>query len=531
MQGTRAQAPATPRCGQAAALAVAMLAIATPAQSATLTVDTTSDAMLSACTAAAGDCSLRGAITLANADGAEDTIAFALPTSDPGYVAASGHWRIATASALPAVDADLVIDGYTQPGASANTLTPEQGGTSALLRIELANAGAGNLVGLQVPGNNFSARLVVRGLAISGYAAQLELGGGAAHRIEGCFLGTTIDGMAAAPAGPAGTGTTGVRLRSGNTGASIIGGTTPAARNLIAALGNGIASFGVPDGLRIEGNLIGVDTTAAAALPIRDFGITLGNAFNTTIGGGTPAARNIIAGTGVGAISLSAGNGFAVAFSGTRVLGNRIGTDGSGTLALGSASLAGQAAVQVFAGSPCGLEIGGDGADDGNLIAAAAGPGVLVGNCARARTVGNRFVANRGIAIDLATGSFGDGPTTDDPGDPDDGGNRLQNRPQALGAAPVGGDQFTLSYRVDTAVANASYPLRVDFHRGRGSDVLERVGSQSIAAIDAGTPRTVTLPLAALVDGVIWMSATDSAGNTSEFGRYAIDALFADGYE
>jgi hypothetical protein len=500
-------------------------------QSATLTVDTTSDALLAACTSAAGDCSLRGAITLANADPAEDTIAFALDTGDPGYVAASAHWRIATATALPAVDADLVIDGYTQPGAAVNVLGPAAGGTSALLRIELANTGAGSLVGLRAPGNNFTARLVVRGLAINGYAAQLELGGGAAHRVEGCFIGTTIDGLAAAPVGPAGSGATGVRLRSGNTGAVVVGGTAPAARNLIAGVGNGVAAFGVPDGLRIEGNLIGVDATAAAALPIRDFGIILGNAFNTTIGGGTPAARNIIAGTGVGAISLSAGNAYPQAFSGTRVLGNRIGTDWSGTLALGSSSLAGQAAVQVFAGSPCGLEIGGDAADDGNLIAAAAGPGVLVGNCAHTRVVGNRYVGNRGLAIDLAPSSFGDGPTADDPGDPDDGANRLQNRPQALGAVPVGGDQFTLSYRVDTAVAHAAYPLRVDFHRGRGSDVLERVGSQSIAAIDAGTTRTVTLPLAALVDGVIWMGATDAAGNSSEFGRYAIDAMHADGFE
>lgn len=529
MCAARSERPVA-RCHAIATALVALL-VASTANAVTLIVDTTSDAALTACTAAPADCSLRGAIATANADPAEDTIAFALPTSDSGYVVASGHWRIATATALPAVDANLVIDGYTQPGAAANVLTPEQGGTSALLRIELVNSGAGHLIGLQAPGNNFAARLVVRGLAINGYSAQIELGGVGAHRIEGCFLGTTIDGMAVAPLGPAGTGTTGVRLRSGNTGAVVIGGTTPAARNLIGGLANGIAAFGVPDGLRIEGNLIGVDAAATAVLPIRDFGITLGNAFNTSIGGASVDARNVIAGTRVGAISLSAGNGFALAFSGTRVIGNRIGTDWSGTLALGSSTLAGQAAVQVFAGSPCGLAVGSEAPGEGNLIAAAAGPGVLVGSCARARAVGNRFLGNQGLAIDLAPSSFGDGPTADDPGDPDDGGNRLQNRPQALSAAPAAGDAFNLTYRVDTATANASYPLRVDFHRGRGSDVLEHVGSQSIAAADAGTPRVVLLPLAALADGVIWMSATDAAGNTSEFGRYAVDAIFADGYE
>ena len=43
----------------------------------TLVVDTTSDANLTACTAAANDCSLRGAINNANANAGADTITFA----------------------------------------------------------------------------------------------------------------------------------------------------------------------------------------------------------------------------------------------------------------------------------------------------------------------------------------------------------------------------------------------------------------------------------------------------------------------
>ena len=49
---------------------------AEPAYAAAYVVDTTSDATLTACTVAAGDCSLRGAITNANASGSGDTITF-----------------------------------------------------------------------------------------------------------------------------------------------------------------------------------------------------------------------------------------------------------------------------------------------------------------------------------------------------------------------------------------------------------------------------------------------------------------------
>ena len=52
------------------------------------TVDTTvDDATLSACTAAAGDCSLRGAIARANEPGVADTIDFVIPAYDTGCTA------------------------------------------------------------------------------------------------------------------------------------------------------------------------------------------------------------------------------------------------------------------------------------------------------------------------------------------------------------------------------------------------------------------------------------------------------------
>ena len=106
-----------------------------------LVVDTTADASLTACTAAPGDCSLRGAITTANAGSATDTIVFSIPSSDPGCVAATGVCQIAPLTGLPSITTgELNLDGYTQPGAVPNSNTPAQGGSNAQLKIVLSGA-------------------------------------------------------------------------------------------------------------------------------------------------------------------------------------------------------------------------------------------------------------------------------------------------------------------------------------------------------------------------------------------------------
>ena len=177
----------------------ALFAWSLHANAAIFEVDSTSDSLLSACTAAAADCSLRGAITAANATAAEDTIRFSIPSTDSGFQAATQHWRIDVSSAaLPAIAEALIIDGYSQAGAMPNTNTPLQGGSNAILKIELRNSTGSNAVnGIDGTSNNFNLPLVVRGLAIHSFQSQIQLGGGLAQRVEGCFLGTTIDGTQA----------------------------------------------------------------------------------------------------------------------------------------------------------------------------------------------------------------------------------------------------------------------------------------------------------------------------------------------
>src|SRR6185369_14913372 len=110
-----------------------------------------------------GVVTLREAITAANTnlpsgdapagDLGLDTINFNIPNG--------GVQTIAPASALPIIAEALTIDGYTQPGASANTLA---NGNNAVLLIEIDGTNAGSSVkGLSITGGN----VTVRGLVIN----------------------------------------------------------------------------------------------------------------------------------------------------------------------------------------------------------------------------------------------------------------------------------------------------------------------------------------------------------------------------
>ena len=150
-----------------------LLLNATASSAATFTVDTGSDASLSACIdAMAADCSLRGAITAANASPDSDRIEFAIPDTDASYQADTAHWRIDVSTTLPNIEQTVEIDGYTQPGAVENTLAPDQGGSNATLKIELQNVSGLQIDGLS-SGNNVNALIVLRGLAIHHFANQI----------------------------------------------------------------------------------------------------------------------------------------------------------------------------------------------------------------------------------------------------------------------------------------------------------------------------------------------------------------------
>lgn len=69
-------------------------------------------------TTSSGAGSLRQAILSANANPGQDTIAFNIPTSDPGYASPLGVWVFHLTTVLPMLEdpSGVIIDGSTQPG-------------------------------------------------------------------------------------------------------------------------------------------------------------------------------------------------------------------------------------------------------------------------------------------------------------------------------------------------------------------------------------------------------------------------------
>ena len=160
---------------------------------------------------------MRDAITLANpAITTGDTITFNIP--------GAGVQVISPTSALPPITDPLTINGYSQPGASANTLT---NGHNAVLRIRLDGVAAGAAVdGLRIA----TRESLVQGLAIGGFNGDgIEINNGLSNRIEGCYLGIDPDGDTRR--GNTGNGVNVVSGSAGNT----VGGETPAARCVISA--------------------------------------------------------------------------------------------------------------------------------------------------------------------------------------------------------------------------------------------------------------------------------------------------------
>src|SRR5690606_42041117 len=131
---------------------------------------------------------------------------------------------------------------------------------------------------------------------------------------------------------------------------------------------------------------------------------------------------------------------------------------------------------------------------------------------------GNRIHDNGGLGIALA--GAGLAPTPNDPGDADEGPNRLQNFPE-IASAILGELSVDVAYFVPTDPANASYPLTIDFYLSSADGEGQTwIGAQLFDEADhaAGTPKVVTDALAFVGEPPhVVATATDAEGNTSEF--------------
>jgi hypothetical protein len=293
-------------------------------------------------TADSGLGSLRDAINQINADTSHtlypspgnpgvDEIDFAITAASDtggGYNSGTGVATFTPHSALPAITNAVLLDGYTQGqgtplAASRNDLAI---GDDAHLKIVLDGSNAPPADGLDIASGNST----VRGLVIDNFGAGIALNGSGNDAVTGNFLGTDVTGLAGAWNGA------GVSVTSpGNT----IGGTSLADRNIIG--GHDGVFFYVDSstsasGNLVQGNYIGTNAAGTAALtaPDRRFGIAVvGNLSNTTIGGTTASAGNVISGWGTDVEMF----GFADQNPTDNVVeGNRLGTNAAGTAAIGT---------------------------------------------------------------------------------------------------------------------------------------------------------------------------------------------------
>lgn len=509
-----------------------------PASAATFTVTTTADS---------GPGSLRQAILDSNANGNSelDTISFNIPGAGPHVIAPT--------TALPGIRSSVTIDGYTQPGATPNTRTPAQGGLDTQLRIVVSGQnGLSGSVGLVFENQTASGTRTLRGLAIAGFETQVlwdaNLPGDLI--IEGNFIGTDAGGVAPPAAGLAGR--RGIFV-SGSLGNMRIGGLSPAQRNLIAGPSGTTGNSGVGidvsqllgGSVTIQGNLIGTDPSGTSArahtIGVRVTGVspTLsppppppGTAVQ--IGGTDANARNLISGNLGSGITLGNFGSFLV----DRVVieGNWIGTDITGLLPLPNGvdpnTSAGIIRNQNFAGSSR-SRIGGSAPGAANRIAFNNGRGIVASGNPNANFGGtleigtNQIFANVGLPFDNT-----DTPRANDVGDPDGATNRSQNWPLLLAATRGSAGQIQIDFRVDTAVANATYPLRVELYAADpGGGPLSLIGTSTIAAADAQTNRSITVTPSVGV-GFITALATDDAGNSSEYSDLLdVNLIFRNGFE
>jgi subtilisin-like proprotein convertase family protein len=248
-----------------------------------------------------------------------------------------------------------------------NFIGTDATGTSALTSPNgvVIDGAPGNLVG----GTAIGARNVISGASGQSAGNGVLISGLLAvqNRVQGNYIGTNGTGAAGIPNLYAG-----VKISSGST--CLVGGTAPGAGNLIS--GNGVWGVRTEQSDRIDvvGNLVGTDASGSAALgngalQTGGAGVAVIDGNATTVGGAVAAARNVISGN-AGQQGLTFFDTNSNCCSGNVGIGNFIGTDPSGTLALPNEN-------GVYLRSRSAV-VGGAAPGEGNVVAGNAGWGILV---------------------------------------------------------------------------------------------------------------------------------------------------------
>jgi CSLREA domain-containing protein len=441
----------------------------------------------------------------------------------------------------------LVIDGFQNLGIAiedgvgaglgslGSTITNNYIGTDLNGTTAVPNR-AGIAIGSTRPGlsasNNLIAHNVISGNTADGVAVGASLAGFvvAGNLVQGNFIGTDASGTAALPNGRYGVNV----FADGNT----IGGPTAADGNVISGNnGPGIhvgSSTGGNNDNVVAHNFVGVDKSGKVALGNQGFGIEISGGRNNSIG------ANVVGGNLLGGIELDNGtqNNF--------VQGNFVGVGADGTTPVGNIL---QGIAVHASASPAPLNgpgtsnnlIGGTGPGNGNSIAFNGEAGIalfgnpvsLSGQASLGNTIEGNSIFRNGrmlttsVGIDLSNQvAFPneDGATANDAhghgaaNDP----NNFQNFPVLTTVALT-----DTSIHIKGSLTEADKPnttFRIEFFASNSDPLNSPTAGQFFLGFvnvttDPNGQVTFDANLAAVVgvDQVLTATATDSAGNTSEF--------------
>ncbi len=368
-------------------------------------------------------------------------------------------------------------------GTAGNVVQADLIGTDASGTHALANGSGGVIIKSGATNNTIGGTTVEARDVISGnFSNGVGIGnsGTTGNVVEGDYIGTDLSGSQLL-----GNAASGVSLYAGASHNAIGGAEAGAGNTISANLADGvyISDAGTSSNV-VEADLIGTDASGTHALGNGWTGVVIQSlATNNTIGGTTPAERNLISG--------NSGNGVHILDRGTTgnlVEGDFIGTDVNGSQPLGN----GGTGVIIWSG-PTNNTIGGTAAGSGNLISANGGNGVWL------------------HAADLN----------------DVAGNKIGTN--VTGTSALGNGWWGVSVQESAHVTvGGTTPTARNLISGNDQGGLNILGTQSIGDVVQGnfigTDVTGSLPLGNAFSGVLvgdWGIAGDSASNATIGGTTA----------
>jgi hypothetical protein len=480
-------------------------------------------------TNSSGPGSLYQAITDANNTPGADRILFNIPGSGIHKIDVSQN-------PLPTIVESLTIDGYSQPGSKANSLSV---GDNAVILIQI-DGGSGGATPAKNgfmfnPNSGKASNHIVDGLSLTGffgstngstYGIAITAGVVDSLVVTGNFIGILPDGETA---------------RGNWTGVGHVtqlGGTDPASRNIISGNTVGftgeLATGAGPAAAIVQGNYMGTNAGGTKAVPNTDAAISLDSGAtmhcetaqfdlsNTIIGGGafgTVAGRNVISGNSaaitLGGVCSSPGVPTArTGVNGVQIQNNWIGGQSVDDILGTSRALPNGSSITIVAGS-------------NNVITSNViqfnGSGVIVASGTGNQILGNWIYLNQGLGIDLG----GDGVTANDTNDVDSGPNNSQNFPLITSASISQADRQGFDWRMATSGTLQSTPnatFRIEVFAsvyagplGYGEGQIN-IGVANVMT-DANGNASFSVSLVSGFPGyrVFSATATDASGNTSEF--------------